>query len=152
MDVLSSQPPPGKGHLPQCWYHTLQSRHLPRIWLNRIELTDHFWWLHCLQFGHCFDFSIFQCCVPKNRYKISFITFPSHFYDNEMIPKGKKMNYFGKLELQFAYYFLSRHHISITFLWQFDGIIHSAIFFKSHFHTNVMKMWWNSRQVLIFKN
>ena len=119
--------------------HTLQSRHLPRkLEYDWIELTDHFRWLHCLQFGHCFDFSIFQWCVPKNGYKISFITFPSQFYDNEMILKEKKMNYFGKLELQFAHYFF----LDITFPSHFyDNLMESYI--PQYFSKLIsIPLWW----------
>ena len=102
---------------------------------NSLELTGHFRWLHCLQFGHCFDFSIS-------------ITFLWQWDDS----KREENELFWKIGTSICTLFFSWHHISITFLWQFDGIIHSAIFFKTHFHTIVMKMWWNSRPVLIFKN
>ena len=111
--------------------HTVQSRHLPRKLENDwIELTDHFRWLHCLQFGHCFDFSIFQWCVPKNEDKISFITFPSHFYGNDMIPKRRK------------WIILENKNFNL----------HIIFFLTSHFHHIFMMIWWNHTFHNIFQN
>ena len=42
----------------------------------------------------------------------------------------------------------SFHHISITFSWQLDGVVNTISFFKTHVHTNVMEMWWESHDCM----